>query len=173
MRPLPPSGLSPSGSTNLHYGVTGLLFNHSLLAALLSCTCAQLAKPLVHWHNGKQLDWLLALSPGGMPSSHTASVVGLTTALGLHEGTSSTIFALSLVLSLVVAYDATGIRLHAGRHASVLNVIVAHLPPEHPAFETVQLQETLGHTPFEVVMGAAVGLVIGAVVTGLWGLVAG
>jgi len=60
-----------------------------------------------------------------------------------------------------------------GRHASVLNVIVAHLPPEHPAFETVQLQETLGHTPFEVVMGAAVGLVIGAVVTGLWGLVAG
>lgn len=60
-----------------------------------------------------------------------------------------------------------------GRHASVLNVIVAQLPPEHPAFETVQLQETLGHTPFEVVMGAAVGLVIGAVVTGLWGLVAG
>lgn len=55
----------------------------------------------------------------------------------------------------------------------MLNVIVAQLPPEHPAFETVQLQETLGHTPFEVVMGAAVGLVIGAVVTGLWGLVAG
>lgn len=74
----------------------------------------QLAKPLVHWHTGKQLDWFLALSPGGMPSSHTASVVGLTTAVGLLEGTSSTIFALALVISLVVAYDATGVRLHAG-----------------------------------------------------------
>jgi len=94
-----------------------------------ACLCVlsfhKLAKPLVHWHNGKQLDWLLALSPGGMPSSHTASVVGLTTALGLHEGTSSTIFALSLVLSLVVAYDATGIRLHAGERCTQHNPVHA------------------------------------------------
>jgi membrane-associated phospholipid phosphatase len=76
----------------------------------------QVAKPLVQWHQGKQLDWLLAISPGGMPSSHTASVVGLTTALGLLEGTSSTMFALALVVTLIVAYDATGVRLHAGAH---------------------------------------------------------
>lgn len=78
--------------------------------------CVQVAKPLVQWHQGKQLDWLLAISPGGMPSSHTASVVGLTTALGLLEGTSSTMFALALVVTLIVAYDATGVRLHAGAH---------------------------------------------------------
>lgn len=92
---------------------------------ICACDPLQLAKPLVHWHNGKQLDWLLALSPGGMPSSHTASVVGLTTALGLHEGTSSTIFALSLVLSLVVAYDATGVRLHAGECCTQRNAVHA------------------------------------------------
>lgn len=80
-----------------------------------ACCPVQLAKPLVHWHTGKgPLDWLLALSPGGMPSSHTASVVGMTTALGLLEGTSSNMFALALVLTLIVAYDATGVRLHAG-----------------------------------------------------------
>lgn len=80
----------------------------------LTHTRTQLAKPLVHFHTHKQLDWLLVLSPGKMPSSHTASVVGLATAVGLKEGTSSTMFALALLLSLVVAYDATGVRLHAG-----------------------------------------------------------
>jgi acid phosphatase family membrane protein YuiD len=63
-----------------------------------------------------------------VPSSHTAFVVGLTTALGMLEGTQSNLFALALVLSLVVAYDATGVRLHAGRHASVLNVLIAGEP---------------------------------------------
>lgn len=76
----------------------------------------QLAKPLVHWHTtGKQqLDWFLAVSPGGMPSSHTAAAVGLTTTLGLIEGTHSTMFALAALFTLIVAYDATGVRLHAG-----------------------------------------------------------
>lgn len=55
----------------------------------------------------------------------------------------------------------------AGRHASVLNLMVAHLPSDHPAAETAQLQETLGHTPLQVVMGAAVGLLVGGLVTGL------
>lgn len=58
----------------------------------------------------------------------------------------------------------------AGRHAAVLNVMIAHLPTEHPASETVQLQETLGHTPLQVVMGAAVGLLVGGFVLGLWSL---
>jgi acid phosphatase family membrane protein YuiD len=58
----------------------------------------------------------------------------------------------------------------AGRHASVLNVMIAHLPPEHPASETVQLQETLGHTPLQVVMGAALGLLVGSLVIGLYSL---
>ena len=62
---------------------------------------------------------------------------------------------------------------NAGRHASVLNVIIAQLPPDHPASETMQLQETLGHTPLQVVMGAAVGLVVGTFVIGSWKFVAG
>lgn len=79
-----------------------------------------------------------------------AFVVGMTTALGMLEGTRSTLFALALVMTLVVAYDATGVRLHAGQHASVLNLIIAELPRDHPASETVALKETLGHTPVQV-----------------------
>ncbi|WIA30628.1 hypothetical protein OEZ86_000706 [Tetradesmus obliquus] len=146
MRPLPPDG---SGHPA---GIGGLLTNPSLMSALLSCLAAQLLKPLAHQylHPEKRLDWKWAVSPGGMPSSHTAFVVGLTTALGMLEGTQSNLFALALVLSLVVAYDATGVRLHAGRHASVLNIMIAELPPEHPASETSALQETLGHTPVQL-----------------------
>lgn len=76
----------------------------------------------------------------------------MTTALGLIEGTQSAMFALALVVTLVVAYDATGVRLHAGHHASVLNLIIAELPQGHPASETVVLKETLGHTPPQVGM---------------------
>jgi hypothetical protein len=71
---------------------------------------------------------LILFNCHAVPSSHTAFVVGLTTALGMLEGTQSNLFALALVLSLVVAYDATGVRLHAGRHASVLNILIAGEP---------------------------------------------
>jgi acid phosphatase family membrane protein YuiD len=79
-----------------------------------------------------------------MPSSHTASVVGLTTALGLSEGTSSTLFALAVVLSLVVAYDATGVRLHAGELGWRSGERLTHntLPPTLTADERLCL-----HTP--------------------------
>lgn len=166
MRPLPPDG---SGHPA---GIGGLLTNPSLMSALLSCLAAQLLKPLAHQylHPEKRLDWKWAVSPGGMPSSHTAFVVGLTTALGMLEGTQSNLFALALVLSLVVAYDATGVRLHAGRHASVLNIMIAELPPEHPASETSALQETLGHTPVQVAAGAGVGLLVGLTLISLLGV---
>jgi acid phosphatase family membrane protein YuiD len=108
-----------------------------------------------------------------MPSSHTACVVGLATAVGLQEGTSSTAFAVAMIFAVVVAFDATGVRLHAGKHASVLNVLVAHLPPEHPAADAVVFNETLGHTPAEVAAGVVVGLVTSLLLVGLWHLVAG
>eukprot|EP00879_Flechtneria_rotunda_P014682 GHRR01015342.1.p1 GENE.GHRR01015342.1~~GHRR01015342.1.p1 ORF type:complete len:183 (+),score=40.99 GHRR01015342.1:152-700(+) len=169
MRPLPSP--DPGAPVSIAHGIIGLMTNPTLIAALLSCAIAQLAKPVVHYihqQDKQQLDWMLALSPGGMPSSHTAFVVGLTTALGLQEGTRSGLFALALVLTLVVAYAATGVRLHAGRHASVLNIIVAQLPPEHPAAGHMVLQETLGHTPAQVVAGAVVGLVVAYLCTMLW-----
>ena len=76
-------------------------------------------------------------------------VLGLTTAVGVIRGTSSAEFAVALIFSMVVMYDASGVRLHAGKTASVLNMIITELPPDHPVSDTRPLRDTLGHTPLQ------------------------
>ncbi|GFH22476.1 uncharacterized protein HaLaN_19949 [Haematococcus lacustris] len=88
----------------------------------------------------------------GMPSAHSAFVTGLATSVGIREGTNSSVFAVAAVLALITMYDAVGLRLHSGRHASALNAIIAELPPDHPVGPGTfgQLREQLGHTPLQV-----------------------
>ena len=96
-----------------------------------------------------------------MPSSHTGAVAALAAALGAVAGTSSPEFAIAVVVAGVVMYDASGVRLHAGRLASVLNVILTELPPEHPASDHRPLRDSLGHTPLQVLAGAGLGALVG------------
>jgi acid phosphatase family membrane protein YuiD len=94
---------------------------------------------------------------GGMPSSHAASVSALTTMVGLQEGFTSTLFGATLFFSLIVMYDAAGLRRAAGRQAAVLNrLIEEHF--QHPEAGTQRLMELLGHTPLEVLVGALLGV---------------
>ncbi len=94
---------------------------------------------------------------GGMPSSHSASVAALSTAVGLWHGFYTALFAVTLYFSLIVMYDAAGLRRAAGRQAMVLNRLIdRHF--QHPEQETQRLMELLGHTPFEVFIGAALGV---------------
>ncbi|KAG9150617.1 hypothetical protein Leryth_008090 [Lithospermum erythrorhizon] len=95
-----------------------------------------------------------------MPSSHSATVTALSMAVGLQEGFGGSSFSIALVLTCVVMYDATGVRLHAGRQAVVLNQILCELPAEHPLAHSIPLRELLGHTPPQVVAGALLGLAI-------------
>lgn len=101
------------------------------------------------------------LDSGGMPSSHSATVTALATAIGLQEGMGGSAFAIAAVLACVVMYDATGIRLHAGRQAELLNQIVSELPSEHPLSNVRPLRDSLGHTPLQVVAGAVLGCLVG------------
>lgn len=71
-------------------------------------------------------------------------------------------------LTVQVMYDASGVRLHAGRQASVLNMIITELPPDHPVSDTRPLRDTLGHTPLQVAVGAMLGMVIGYIVGVSW-----
>lgn len=100
------------------------------------------------------------LGAGGMPSSHSAVVCSLATLIGRDQGFDSAIFGLSVIMALVVMYDAAGVRRAAGKQAKILNKII-NTPGL--AIETVQekLVEVLGHTPVEVFVGAVVGIVIG------------
>ena len=94
---------------------------------------------------------------GGMPSSHSASVAALSTAVGLWHGFGTALFAVTLYFSLIVMYDAAGLRRAAGRQAEVLNTLIErHF--QRPERETQKLIELLGHTPFEVLIGAILGV---------------
>jgi acid phosphatase family membrane protein YuiD len=92
-----------------------------------------------------------------MPSSHAASVSALTTMIGLNDGFRSGLFCVTLFFSLIVMYDAAGLRRAAGRQAVVLNrLIEEHFA--HPEAGAQRLMELLGHTPFEVLVGALLGV---------------
>jgi uncharacterized protein len=148
---IPPVSLPPSSA---------------FVAAFIAFLFAQGAKVFTHFYVSREWDMMRLVSSGGMPSSHTALVLGLTSALGALAGTDSPAFAISLVFSLVVMYDATGVRLHAGKQASVLNMIITELPPDHPvsSFSGDRLKDSLGHTPLQVAVGALLGIVVGYMV---------
>jgi len=94
---------------------------------------------------------------GGMPSSHAASVSALSTEVAFREGVGSVLFGVTLYFSLVVMYDAAGLRRAAGRQAVVLNRLIDQHWKD-PEQETQRLMELLGHTPLEVAVGALIGL---------------
>lgn len=117
----------------------------------------QAYKGFADYHRTRHWNLRRFVETGGMPSSHSASVAALSTAVGLQEGFTSALFGVSLYFSLIVMYDAAGLRRNAGKQATVLNrLIERHFKDsEH---ETQKLMELLGHTPFEVFIGAALGV---------------
>ncbi|XP_071703201.1 uncharacterized protein [Rutidosis leptorrhynchoides] len=131
--------------------------NYPLLSALLAFAIAQSIKVLTTWYKEKRWDLKQLLGSGGMPSSHSATVTALAVAVGFQDGIGGNAFAISFILACVVMYDATGVRLQAGRQAEVLNQIVYELPAEHPLAETRPLRELLGHTPPQVFAGGLLG----------------
>ncbi|PIN26120.1 hypothetical protein CDL12_01135 [Handroanthus impetiginosus] len=133
--------------------------NYPLMSALLAFAIAQGSKFVASWYRENRWDLKQLVASGGMPSSHSATVTALSMAIGLKEGFGGSPFAVALILACVVMYDATGVRLHAGRQAEVLNQILCELPAEHPLADSRPLRELLGHTPAQVVAGALLGLV--------------
>ena len=100
-----------------------------------------------------------------MPSSHTALVLSLTTVIGSKRGINSPEFAISVIFSAVVMYDATGVRRAAGRQARVLNRIVDDLFHAEGLKEE-RLRELLGHTPVEVIAGGLLGFLVAVMMLG-------
>lgn len=133
--------------------------NPVLMPAVLAWGIAQVLKALVSYYKLGEFSLERLLGAGGMPSSHSALVVSLTTAVALTEGAASVHFALASVFSGIVMYDATGVRQAAGEHARAINRIVRQLRDTHTLDET-SLKEFLGHTPVEVVAGALLGFAV-------------
>ncbi|KAJ0249041.1 Acid phosphatase/vanadium-dependent haloperoxidase-related protein [Hirschfeldia incana] len=134
--------------------------NLPIFSAFLALALAQFLKVFTHWYKEKRWDSKRMFSSGGMPSSHSATVTALALSIGFEEGVGAPAFAIALVLACVVMYDASGVRLHAGRQAELLNQIVCEFPPEHPLSTVKPLRELLGHTPIQVAAGAILGCVV-------------
>ncbi|GLT28337.1 hypothetical protein SLA2020_032780 [Shorea laevis] len=137
-----------------------LPYNLPLIAAFLAFALAQFLKLFTTWYKERRWDTKRIIDSGGMPSSHSATVTALAIATGLQEGTGGAAFAIAVVLACIVMYDASGVRLHAGRQAELLNQIVCEFPPEHPLSNSRPLRELLGHTPVQVVAGALLGCIV-------------
>ena len=136
-------------------------FNESVLVtALIGWFIAQTLKVIFVLIKYKKFDVKRFVGSGGMPSSHSSTVCALTVAIGITNGFGSDIFALATVLSLVVMYDAAGVRRAAGQQAKILNKIIDDWKKASPAETEKKLKELLGHTPFEVIAGAVLGVVI-------------
>ncbi|GLT30131.1 hypothetical protein SLA2020_049490 [Shorea laevis] len=142
---------------------SSIVTNYPLISALVAFAVAQSSKFFTSWYRERRWDFKQLVGSGGMPSSHSATVSALAASIGLQEGFGGTLFATSLILAFVVMYDATGVRLQAGRQAEVLNQIVYELPAEHPLAESRPLRELLGHTHPQVLAGSLVGIVTSVV----------
>jgi len=130
----------------------------ALFVALTVPLIAQTIKFSLHLIFNKKIDFRLFTTTGGMPSAHSAFVVGLSTSVGLICGFQSIEFAIALVNALVVMYDAAGVRRAAGRQAACLNRIMEDFYKHEIQEIGGRLKELLGHTPHQVFWGAILGI---------------
>lgn len=137
-----------------------------LVIPLIAWFVAQSLKVITDSVRHQRLDITRLGSAGGMPSSHTAMVMSLTALVGSRRGVASPEFAISAIFSAVVMYDATGVRRAVGIQARVLNRIVDDLLRQQGIKED-RLRELIGHTPFEVYAGGALGIALSLLLGGL------
>jgi acid phosphatase family membrane protein YuiD len=141
-----------------------LINNKVLIVAIIAWGLAQFLKVPIEYIRYRRRNWALWFSSGGMPSSHSALVTAITLSIGLFYGFDTPVFALSTGISMVVIYDAAGVRREAGRHAEKINVLINEFFSGQTVSEK-QLKEIIGHTPAQV----SAGILLGAVLAyGFW-----
>lgn len=136
-----------------------LNWNPPFTIALFALISAQLFKFLSTFILERRFDFARLTSMGGMPSSHSAAVAALSTAIGLEVGWGSGVFGVTAFLSMLIIYDATGIRQAASSQARLLNKMLDDLKAHH-SIRGERVVESLGHTVLEVIVGTVYGILI-------------
>ncbi len=142
--------------------ITDIFTNKFVYVPLILWFCIQTIKVITDLIKNKKFNFKRVFGAGGMPSSHSAIVTSLATLIGKEYGFGSGIFAISLIFAFVVMYDAAGVRRAAGKQAALLNKLI-----ETPGLKPLEVQgklvEVLGHTPFQVIVGAVIGVTAGLI----------
>jgi acid phosphatase family membrane protein YuiD len=143
--------------------ITSLFSNLIFVSAFWGWLSAQVLKVILTLIFDREFQVGRFIGSGGMPSSHSSLVMAITTALGIKYGIGSDAFAVSLSISLIIMYDASGVRRAVGTHASILNTLIKDLT-NHKPVEYEKLKELIGHTPLEVLCGAILGIIVGNII---------
>ena len=145
--------------------IAELLQNRVLIAAVSAWVVGQFLKFPLEYLLNKRWNWGILFSSGGLPSSHSALVTAVALSIGFQDGFDTSIFALAVAIGMIVIYDAAGVRRQAGIHAERINEIMKNFI-ESRRFPEEDLKEMLGHTPFEVITGVLLGVLISFVLFG-------
>lgn len=145
--------------------ITGVLSNKILIAAFCGWLVAQVLKTIIYVAVNKSFNPERLLGDGGMPSSHSATVMAMVTSTAFYFGPETFEFAVTSILALIVMHDAMGVRRETGKQAKVINNMMdwfvqmdSDIPPEE------KLKEFVGHSPTQVFFGALLGILVGFVV---------
>lgn len=155
------ASLNPQGSIPASGGDPGLHRGWQVILVTVLCSfIAQLFKLVTKLVRTGKLDLRVMAKTGGMPSSHSSCTMGMAVSVGFIDGFNSVSFAIALCLAMIVMYDAAGVRRTVGLQARVLNQMMEELFSDHPHLSSERIKEFLGHTPIEVLIGAALGSAI-------------
>lgn len=141
--------------------ITEIFTNEILIIPICSWAIAQLLKVIIILIQKKQLDLRYLVISGGMPSAHSAVVSALATSVALTQGLGSAVFGLSVIVALIVMYDAAGVRQSVGKQSIVLNRMIRELSRRRTIIDLEHdLKEFIGHTSFQVIVGGLLGVII-------------
>ena len=146
----------------MHFDFWSIIYNPVFVTVVIAWFLAQLLKIFTAYPEERRLKPAMFFSSSGMPSSHTSMIMSATTTIGITEGFDTVIFGLALVFSLIVMYDAAGVRYETGKQATIINFLIEEIK-EHQEFHVEKLKELIGHRPIEVLMGALLGVAVSVV----------
>ena len=134
-------------------------------AGVISAVLAQALKPFFNYIKTHEWNWSLLKDSGGFPSSHSAMVSALALAVGIQERFSSTIFAVTLTVAVIVVYDAANVRYYSGQNIKITQQLVKdiheklNLDLDSPIYQT-KVKNVLGHKWIEVIGGIILGMLV-------------
>lgn len=147
------------------------LDNYLLISALTGWIVAQILKVFTGMFSKEKFSLTrLLFSNGGMPSSHSATVMALSVAALLGHGIGSPIFAVCTILAIIVMNDAVGVRQETGKQSKVINEIMRTMSTGRPEDVETGLKELVGHTPLQVIMGALTGIGVAIILAFVYGI---
>lgn len=154
------NNIEKRGVIEINIADLSLIFrNKIIIIAFITWVVNQILKLIIFYITEKKWDMRRFVGAGGMPSTHSALSICVATTIGLKEGWDSPLFALAIVIAFIIMADAAGVRRETGEQAKVLNKIILEFFEERKIRDK-NLKELVGHTPFEVIVGAFIGIVM-------------